>query len=82
MKNHSPMTPPVLYKHENNADVAVQIKRIFYVQEKRLYKLTVIWWNIGDSHEPWCMNVEEKIEIPLDKWQREWALYKSKAGNS
>lgn len=73
---------PALYKHQNNRDVAIQIKSIVFDQGKDRYLLRVVWWNIGECHNPWCMGIQENIEIPLKKWQREWSLYKPKFGNS
>jgi len=65
----------MLYKHQANTTVALEVLKKFYVKEKKLYKLKVRWWNIGKCHEPWCMGIVENIEIPRDKWFGEWQLY-------
>lgn len=66
------MLHPLLYKHENNTDVAILIKKSFYIPEKRLWKLKIEWWNIGGRHHPFAMGIEEKIEMTQEqrgKWK-------------
>jgi hypothetical protein len=63
-------TPVFLYRHKDNRDLAFQIVKAFYVKSKSLWKLKVMWWNIG-SHKPWCMNHTQRIDIPLAR-QKEW----------
>ncbi len=63
-----------LRKHVNNTDVAIEILKRFYVREKDLWKLKVRWWNVGKSHEPWCMNLEQKITVKSTDLAN-WELY-------
>lgn len=66
------MNPRCLYRHENNTDVAFQPIKSFYVSEKEVLKMRVMWWDIGECHEPRCMNIEQRIEIKkadLPKWK-------------
>lgn len=60
-----------LFKHKNNTDVAFEVNKLFFVKEKRVYKLHVTWWNIGICHDPMEMNITQKIEIPFDK-AKDW----------
>lgn len=64
-----------LYKHINNTDIAFEIIKSFFVREKQVWKFRVIWWNIGKCHEPWCMNISERITLTRDSWENEWKLY-------
>jgi len=64
-----------LYKHINNTDVAIDIIKKFYVKEKALWKFKVMWWNVGECHDPWPMNITQQIEIPKEVWEKEWKLY-------
>jgi hypothetical protein len=57
----------VLYRHKENSTVAFEVLKSFYVKEKKLYKVKVKWWNIGRCHEPWCMEITQKLEIPVTK---------------
>lgn len=62
-----------LWKHEQMRDVAFAVLERFYIEEKKLWKLTVTWFNIGKCHEPWMMDLTQKITIPADKcseWKR------------
>jgi hypothetical protein len=65
----------VLYKHKNNEDVAVEVLKKFYIPQKRQWKLTIRWWNIGRVHPPWCMGIEEKITLDQDTWRNDWQPY-------
>jgi hypothetical protein len=69
---------PTLYKHKNNTDVAFELLDKVFIKKiplnESVYKLNVIWWNIGYCHEPWCMNIDQEIEIKIDKW-KDWQLY-------
>jgi len=58
------MTQPLLLKHKLMRDVAFQVLDMYY--KPRLGKVTigVIWWNIGDCHEPYSMNVVDDISVP------------------
>lgn len=64
----------ILYKHINGTDIAFQVLKKFYVKEKKLWKLKVLWWNIGRSHEPFCINVEQNIKLPRG-YQKDWEPY-------
>lgn len=64
----------MLRKHVNNTDVAIEIVKIFYVREKRLFKLTVRWWNIRRCHAPYPLNIAQKLEIDVLKW-KDWEPY-------
>lgn len=54
---------PPLLRHRTSTDVAIQVLRKHYIQEKQLYKLKVRWWNIGKCHRPWDMGIEQKIVL-------------------
>ena len=68
-----------LRKHKNNTDVAMEIIKSFYVKEKDVYKLHVMWWNIGKCHKPWCMGITQKITIPRQVLTEEWDYYEADA---
>ncbi len=61
----------ILYKHLNSSDIAMEIIKSFYVEEKDVYKIKVIWWNIGNCHKPWCMGIEQKFILSAEK-MKEW----------
>jgi hypothetical protein len=63
-----------LRKHPNSSDIAMEVLKSYYIPEKDVYKVKVIWWNIGKCHKPWSMGIEEKLELPAAKF-REWRLY-------
>lgn len=65
----------VLLKHINNTDVAIEIIKSFYVKEKEVYKLHVMWWDIGICHPPRCMGFNQKITIPREVMRNEWRVY-------
>lgn len=60
-----------LWKHVEMRDVAMDVVKAYYVKEKRIWKLRVLWWNIGACHKPWPMGVEQRLEIPEER-RREW----------
>lgn len=64
-----------LLKHANNTDVAIEVLKRFYVKETSVWKLKVRWWNIGTKHEPWCMNIEQRIEL-TEAARRDWKSYR------
>ncbi len=64
----------MLFKHKNNTDVAIEILKQFFVKEKKVYKLKVRWWNIGECHAPWCMHIDQRITVSLDDWKN-WEHY-------
>lgn len=79
---------PTLYKHKNNTDVAVEVIRKVLVSNKDYIKLHIMWWNIGESHSPYCMNVvgwlthadnggnkKNKMKYPISVWENEWEIY-------
>ena len=66
--------PPVLLKHTNNTDVAIEILESLFVVETNTYEWLVSWWNIGKCHAPFEMNLTQTIKVPLDK-HREWEIY-------
>jgi hypothetical protein len=61
-----------LRKHVANTDVAIDILRLFYVEQKSLFKLRVRWYRI--LHPPTDMGFEQRIEIPLAEWSK-WEPY-------
>ncbi len=65
-----------LRKHVNNTDVAFEVLKCFYVREKDLYKLKVCWWNVGTRHAPWCMHLEQRLELTSAQLE-DWKLYES-----
>jgi len=64
-----------LWKHKNNTDVAIEIRKYFFIRSKALYELKVCWWNIGKYHNPYSMNIEQDIEITLISWLDDWDHY-------
>lgn len=52
---------PLLYRHPKMTDVALQI--LEYTEEDDTHTLEVAWWNIGNCHEPWCMNIVETLRV-------------------
>ena len=58
------MTTPLLLKHKLMTDVAFQVLDMYY--KPRLGKVTigVIWWNIGDCHDPYSTNIVDDISVP------------------
>jgi len=65
---------PDLYKHKNNEDVAAQVLRKTYLIEDDVYELTIMWWNIVKSHEPYNMDIKQTFKIKRDVWERDWEL--------
>lgn len=60
-----------LWKHRNNTDVAIQV-----LQKEQLdsgdWKLRVMWYNVGRSHDPYCMGITQDIVISnrqLPDWE-------------
>lgn len=66
---------PALYKHKDNRDVAIEVLKSFYIEEKDTYSLKVTWWNIGKTHKPYCTNYTERFKISRDIWRNDWQLY-------
>jgi hypothetical protein len=33
-----------------------------------------MWYNIGNCHEPQCINIKQKLEITSEKW-KDWSIY-------
>lgn len=54
-----------MYKHINNTDVALVPMKIYYVPEKRIYKLTVRWINIVLKRNI-DLGITQKIIIKAD----------------
>lgn len=59
--------PGHLYRFDVNRDVAFEVHKAFYVKEKKLWKLTIGWWNIGNCHAPWPMGIPQKLELTSDQ---------------
>ena len=66
---------PILYKHKNNTDVAVEIVKKFYIREKDMWSFKFAWWNIGESHAPWPMIIFQRFKIPAETWRKDWERY-------
>lgn len=62
--------PYGMYRHELMRDVGFEVVKSFYVKEKKLYKLKVSWWNIGNCHDGWPMQITQSIEILEDDLPR------------
>lgn len=60
-----------LYRHVNNLTVAFQLIKAFYVREKQLWKLKVMWWNVSSRRAPHPINIILRIEIPNERI-KEW----------
>lgn len=65
-----------LWVHEAFTSVAIQIRHFHKSERRGVFKIRVIWWNIGECHAPWCMNIRQNLEIPIEKWRKEWKIYK------
>lgn len=68
----------ILYKHIRNTDVAFEILSKFYIKEKDTLSLKVRWWNVTGrqyNRSPQCMGIVERIEIPREKFRKEWHPY-------
>lgn len=72
------MRPTGMFKHVNNKDVVLKVLKCFYVKEKRLLKMKVEWWNIGERHRPWPMDITQSVRIPVDDWIAYWKPYEYK----
>ena len=59
--------PGHLYRFNVNRDVAFEVHKAFYVKEKKLWKLTIGWYNIGHCHAPWPMGIQQKLALTSDK---------------
>lgn len=69
------MEPKIqLFKNIHNRDVAFEILEMWPDPDKKFYNLTVCWWNIGRSHAPFCMNIEQKLQIPVDKFKSDYYI--------
>lgn len=63
----------VLYRHENNSTVAMEILTRFYIKERDTWSLKVAWWNIGSKHKPWPLGIQQRIRLPAaarTQWRR------------
>lgn len=65
-----------LWKHVRNTDVAVEVLKRFWIKEKAAWSFRVRWWNIG-PHEPYCMNIEQRLKIDGEIWRRDWRPWES-----
>jgi len=64
-----------LYKHKNNTDVAFELIKKFYVKQKDLYKMKVMWWRVNKANKVlYCMNIIQNIKIKRDSWRSEWEI--------
>lgn len=61
--------PDHLYRFNVNRDVAFEVHKAFYVKEKKLWKLRVGWWNIGNCHAPWPMGISQRLDITVELMQ-------------
>lgn len=53
--------PDVLYRHNNNYDVAFEVLRADLDDDT--WRLQVSWWNIGSCHAPWPIGVKDAVKI-------------------
>lgn len=63
-----------LYKHKNCTDVAILVLSSFYVAERQTYKLKVRWMNIVNPNNIFDVGIQERLEIPRTKFNKEWEL--------
>ncbi len=61
----------MLLYHPNTTDIAMEVIKSFYVKENKKWKIKVMWWNIGKCHQPWCMNIVERLVL-TDEQYRQW----------
>jgi hypothetical protein len=65
----------MLLKHIDNQDVAIETLKSYFIKEKQEWSIKVRWWNVGVSHPPWCMNIEQKIRISKRDRLLKWKPY-------
>lgn len=66
----------ILYKHIYNTDVAMCVLIKYFIPEHGSYKLKVIWFNIVNPNNVYSTGVRERLEIPREKFHKEWKVYK------
>lgn len=69
----------VLYKHENNKDVAFELIKVQYEDDLRL-KLKVKWWNISSPGYEYPI-IGQKITISKSDWSNKWNILEIDTSN-
>lgn len=52
-------------------DVFMEILKVQYIGPK-YRKLTVRWWNVGFTKNPWVASDHETIKILNEDWNTDW----------
>jgi hypothetical protein len=60
----------LLKKHELMNDVAAEFLKVFKVPRQDRFKVKIRWWNIGKCHEPWCMHIEQSMDLTGDQYRQ------------
>ena len=68
------MTPYRIYKHVNCLDVAIIPLKVFYVKEKKLWKVRVKWIIYKDDKFVRGLNISERIVIRQED-MKNWKFY-------
>jgi hypothetical protein len=64
-----------VYKHVCNTDVAMQVLKSYWIEEKQAWKVKVIWLNITNPKKPFVIDFNpESHYIPKDK-VKNWKVY-------
>lgn len=64
-----------LYKHWNNTDVAMCVLKKYYIRQKHVYKLKVLWFNIVNPNNIYSTGVRENITIDATTFNKNWSFY-------
>lgn len=65
-----------LLKHPNNTDVAMEVISQDLDPDTNKWSILVRWWNIGNCHAPWCMNLLQELTL-TDSKLKEFKEYDS-----
>lgn len=64
----------MLLKHKAMTDVAFEVTDMRWLPSKSKLSIDVMWWNIGNCHEPYCMGVIDEISVEPE-WLRDVVEY-------
>jgi hypothetical protein len=57
------------YKHPNNSSICALVLRYFEVPNQNRAKVKIQWWRMKAGKLSYCMNTEEKFEMPITYWK-------------
>lgn len=62
----------ILYKHPEMKDIAFQVIKKFYIKEKDIYEVKVLYYlRLPESKKYECTNILDKLRLPKEK-VKEW----------